>query len=169
VLDASGGSVVRALRARLPRVTLLGTDGFLPISQLFATAGPAARGMYVSLPGLTHVGLAPEGRFFVRDFAATQPGQAVQQTAVYAAQAAEVLLAAIARSDGTRASVTTQLLASRVNRGLLGTFRFDPQGDTTSNPITILRALQGSGSNAVLSHEGADIVRVIRPSRRLVR
>jgi DNA-binding beta-propeller fold protein YncE len=44
LLDANGGRVVRAIRARLPRVPLLGTDGFLPISGLFATAGrlPAA-------------------------------------------------------------------------------------------------------------------------------
>jgi ABC-type branched-subunit amino acid transport system substrate-binding protein len=148
---------------------LLGTDGFLPISALFTAAGPAARGMYVSAAGLTPGVLGPEGRFFVRGFAATQPGQAVDQTAIYAAQAASLLLAAIASSDGTRASVTKQLFRTRVNRGILGDFGFDEHGDTTSAPVTILRALHGGGASAVLNTEGSSIVRVIRPPRRLVR
>jgi branched-chain amino acid transport system substrate-binding protein len=169
LLDSNGGVVVRAVRARLPLVTLLATDGFLPISRLFATAGPAARGMYVSLAGLTPNSLGPEGRFFARSFAATQPGQAVNQTPLYAAQAANILLDAIARSDGTRASVTRQLLTAHVSHGILGTFGFDRQGDTTSSPITILRATHGGGASTVLSYQGALITRVTRPPRRLVR
>ena len=37
------------------------------------------------------------------------------------------MLEAIARSDGTRASVLEELKASRVKDGLLGSFRFDSQ------------------------------------------
>jgi ABC-type branched-subunit amino acid transport system substrate-binding protein len=125
--------------------------------------------MYVSSAGVTSAALGSEGRFFVRDLGATLPGQGIQQTSVYAAQAADILLDAIARSDGTRASVTRKLLASRVRGGILGTFRFDPQGDTTSNPVTILRALRGGGSDTVLSNEGAAVVRVLRPPARLLR
>ena len=168
LLDSNGGRVVRAIRARLPRVTLLGTDGFLPISGLFAAAGTAARGMYVSLPGGTLSSLGPEGRFFARSFAATQPGQAVDQTAIYAAQAASMLLDAIAHSDGTRASVTKHLLAVNLDRGILGNLSFDDHGDPNSSPITILRARHGGGARTVLSYEGATIVRIVRPPRRLV-
>ena len=50
---------------------------------------------------------------------------------LFAAQAAEVVLAAIARSDGTRAAVLRELRASRVRDGILGTFRFDGNGDIT--------------------------------------
>ena len=56
-----------------------------------------------------------------------------------AAQAAEVVLAAIARSDGTRASVLRELRASRVRGGILGTFRFDGNGDITPAKLTVLR------------------------------
>jgi ABC-type branched-subunit amino acid transport system substrate-binding protein len=111
----------------------------------------------------------PEGRFFVRSFGATQPGQSVDQTAIYAAQAASVLLSAIARSDGTRASVTRELFRTRVSHGILGDFAFDANGDTTSAPVTILRALHGGGATTLLNPEGAVIARVVRPPRRLVR
>lgn len=59
----------------------------------------------------------------------------------YAAQAAQVLLDAIARSDGTRASVTKELFATRVRGGILGTFGFDRNGDTTEQKVTILRPI----------------------------
>jgi hypothetical protein len=42
------------------------------------------------------------------------------------------MLDAIARSDGTRASVTKELLRTRVRDGLIGSFRFDRNGDTTA-------------------------------------
>src|SRR6185295_13559773 len=63
-------------------------------------------------------------------------------------QAADVVLDAIARSDGTRSSVLTQLFATKVRSGLLGTFAFDPAGDVTRSPITILRAERRDGSHA---------------------
>jgi hypothetical protein len=52
-----------------------------------------------------------------------------------AAQAAEVLLDAIARSDGTRAVVVEELFKTRVTGGILGSFSFDQYGDIT--PATI--------------------------------
>ena len=46
---------------------------------------------------------------------------------------------AIARSDGTRASVLEELRATRVKDGLLGSFRFDRNGDLTPGHEPILR------------------------------
>jgi ABC-type branched-subunit amino acid transport system substrate-binding protein len=48
------------------------------------------------------------------------------------AQATEVLLDAIADSDGTRSSVSERLLGVRVTDGILGSFDFDANGDRTS-------------------------------------
>ena len=77
----------------------------------------------------------PAGRRFARDF-----GAQVAPTAYVmpGAQAAEVVLDAIARSDGTRASVLEQLRATRVRGGALGDFRFD-RGDVAPARITMLR------------------------------
>jgi ABC-type branched-subunit amino acid transport system substrate-binding protein len=55
---------------------------------------------------------------------------------VYAAQAAEILLDAIARSDGTRSSVTRELFRTDVEDGILGDIRFDENGDLVEAPVT---------------------------------
>ena len=169
LLDTNGARVVRELREQLgPNVTMLAPDGFTPVSLLLDRSGGAARGMYVSLSGLTLERLGPVGKRFVRTFAASQPGAEIEPTAVYAAQAAEVLLEAIARSDGSRASVIRELFRMDVQGGLLGDFTFDENGDISQSPITILRAERGGGANTVRSFEGARIVRVEHPRASLL-
>ena len=56
-----------------------------------------------------------------------------------AAQATETVLAAIARSDGTRASVLDELQNTREQDSILGDFAFDPYGDITPAQFTVLR------------------------------
>jgi branched-chain amino acid transport system substrate-binding protein len=133
----NGGKLIKDLRSVLgPKVTLLAPDGFTPISAVVQGAGKDAEGMYVSVAGEPNEKLAPAGKKFVADFGATQAGKNVDPYSSYAAQSAEVLLAAIAKSDGTRASVTTQLLATKVMNGILGNFTINANGDTNSNPVT---------------------------------
>ena len=168
LIDAGAGKVLAALRRALPKaVRFVGCDGLLPASLLFEQAGPAARGTYVSIEGQVNERLGPTGKRFLREFGATQPGSHVDIASVYAAQAAELLLAAIARSDGTRASVSSELLKGRVDDGLLGSFVIDADGDPVPAPITIVRLEHGGGSIAIGSYQGARVDRVITPSRRL--
>jgi ABC-type branched-subunit amino acid transport system substrate-binding protein len=104
----------------------------------------------------------------MRRFAATQPSR-VDVTAAYAAEATEALLAAIARSDGTRASVVSELHSLRVEGGILGSFGFTASGDTTSRAVTILRARHGGGPRVISGVEGGVVDSVIEPSPRLNR
>jgi len=53
------------------------------------------------------------------------------------------MLDAIGKSDGTRASVTTNLLQTKVTNGILGTFSIDKNGDTSLNPVTIYQQKTG--------------------------
>ena len=160
---------MRALRARLgPSVTLLGPDGLTPLPSLVDQAGEAATGMYVSLSGLLTERLPPAGEAFAERFGRTQAGTGVEPAAVYATQAAEVLIDAIARSDGTRASVLRELFRTRVRDGLLGSFRFDRNGDISESPVTIMRVVRKGSSTRTLSVEGGVVARVIRPSSSLV-
>ena len=78
--------------------------------------------------------------------------------AAYAAQATDVLLDAIARSNGTRSSVTARLMRTKVDDGILGTFSFTPSGDTTAGAVTVYQWRSGS----------ARVLRVITPSLRLI-
>jgi len=162
LLDTNGGRLLRDLRAELPAtVQVIANDGFLPISALFETAGSAARGVHITRAGLSTEDLPPEGRQFVARFAATQGARSVHFESVYAAQAAEILLDAIARSDGTRGSVVAALRRTRLERGLLGPVAFDAEGDITRAPVTVFRARRGGGTGPVTSTDGADTVRVI--------
>jgi ABC-type branched-subunit amino acid transport system substrate-binding protein len=170
LFDANGGRVIRSMGARLsPGTELIANDGFLPVSKLFDDAGPAARGIYITLSGLSLGSLPREGRHFVAQFAATQGTRPVYFESVYAAQSAELLLDAIARSDGSRDSVVAVLRRTRVERGLLGSIAFDSEGDMTRAPVTVFRALRGGGSRLVTSTEGAEPVRVVSVPSELLR
>jgi DNA-binding SARP family transcriptional activator/ABC-type branched-subunit amino acid transport system substrate-binding protein len=170
LLDNNGAKVVGDLRVRLGRqVPLLATDGFTPIPLLLRQAGRAANGTYVSLSGLTVARLGPRGRRFARAFSATQPGIEVEPSAIYAAQAAEVMLDAIGRSNGTRASIVEQLFATSIRDGLVGGVAFDAAGDMTQAPITILRAERSNGPPAAGGFEDAIVQATIRPRTSLVR
>jgi DNA-binding SARP family transcriptional activator/ABC-type branched-subunit amino acid transport system substrate-binding protein len=160
LLDENAGAVIRDLRQRLGRrVALIGSDGLLPISVLFARAGAAARDVHIAFPGLDPRHLGPAGRAFVRAFGASRQGS-VDQAAVYAAAAAELALDAIAHSNGTRGSVLAALRRQRL-AGILGTARLDAGGDVRPATFTIVRANRPGGSDTVASVDGAVWERVL--------
>jgi branched-chain amino acid transport system substrate-binding protein len=97
-------------------------DGFL------VGAGRAAEGTSVLFGAVPPDQLAGKGADFVDEYT-KRFGQPQTYTA-YAAEAAGVLLAAIARSDGTRASVADEVMHTRFYNGLLGRWSLDPNGDT---------------------------------------
>ena len=164
LLDTNAARIVSDLRARLGRsVDLLGPDGLTPVPLLVEQAGDAATGVHISFGGVVPDRLPPGAARFVERFGRTQAGAGIEPTAVYAAQATEVLLDAIARSDGTRRSVVEELFRTRVRGGLLGSFGFDRNGDITESPVTIVRVRPGG------TVDGAVIERVVRPQARLVR
>lgn len=150
-VESGGPAVVRALRSRLgDRVALLAPDGFTPVPALVEQAGAAAsQGVLIALTGVsTAEQFGSTGRRFARELGATLAGEPVEPGAIYAAQAMEVTLDAIARSDGTRASVLTHLLDTDIADGLIGPVRFDANGDVRHSPITILRVAPGSHGTA---------------------
>jgi branched-chain amino acid transport system substrate-binding protein len=130
--------VVKALRARFgKRVTIMGSFLFSDVRAVLKKVGPAAHGMYVGTADIPRTALpttAADRRF------AEQFGAASNEPFTHeAAQATEVVLDAIARSDGTRASVLEEMRATKVEHGILGTFGFDQNGDITSTPMPIIR------------------------------
>ena len=149
--------LLQDIKAAMPHVQLLGPDGFSDVSQLVADAGDAAEGMTVSEGGLPVDRLPTAGRTFAAAVRA-KTGVSPDNFSIAAAQATEVLLDAIARSDGTRASVVRQLFTTRVTNGLLGSFSFDRNGDTTADAVTIHRVVRARST----------VYAVIRPPAELV-
>jgi ABC-type branched-subunit amino acid transport system substrate-binding protein len=143
ILLPGTGALVRDLRAALgPRVALVAPDGFAVPDDLVQLAGPGARGLYVSTYGLPNSHLPPRGRLFLDAFGAAEgTGPGPDFAAAYGAQGAELLLDAIARSDGTRASVLSELRRTNVKNGLLGKISFDRNGDLEQAPFTFSRVV----------------------------
>jgi ABC-type branched-subunit amino acid transport system substrate-binding protein len=112
--------------------------------------------MYIVEPGLPPSSFGARAQALERKF-----GKARSEAggAPVAGQAVEILLQAIARSDGTRASVTAHVLAAKVHAGILGDFAFDRNGDMSPAPLTIHRIAHGRDTTD----------RVIRVSSNLVR
>ena len=141
VLYPESAAVIRAVRSAVgPKVPILLPDGFGLYDDLADLAGPAAKGLYVSQYGIANDRLPPRGAAFLESFARSRPdGAGPDFGAAYGAQAAEILLDAIGRSDGTRASVTREVFRTRVEDGILGDIRFDRNGDPVDAPFTFFR------------------------------
>ena len=160
-VDAGGDKLLKALRARMgPRATIMAAEGFTPIPDVLERAGRAAHGLYVTTPVLPPdaVHLTPAQDRFVRDLGESARAQNLLQTV----QATEMVLNAIRRSDGTRASVLRELRATRLTDDFLGTFSFDRYGDITPAKVTILRVTGNTPRNVnlPLDYEGAVVDRV---------
>jgi YVTN family beta-propeller protein len=152
---SSGPELVEALRAGPGRpLTLIGGDAFGPTDFLYKATHGAAKGMYSSLPGLPDQQLGASGERFLRRFQPTQIGRTVGAESAYAATATEVLLDAVARSDGTRASVVRALHTTDLADTPVGPMRFDRNGDALAPAVSIFR----------VRTDGATVLdRVIRP------
>jgi branched-chain amino acid transport system substrate-binding protein len=140
---------------------VLAPDGWASGKFVYSHLGRAADGILVFYQGLPLQRLPPAGRRFVREFGASQPGASVSAEAVYAAAATEVLLDAIARSDGSRASVTRALLATDLRSGLTGDVRFDRDGDVRPSPFYVFRLLDRSIVAGQVAPDASNLVAVL--------
>ncbi len=118
-------------------VKLLGPDGFATQATIDGTGGAAA-GMFLSVAGQPIDKYTGTAKDFV-DGLESGPlsGKAIDPYAIFGGQAAQVMLDAIAASDGSRSDVISKLFATDVSDGLLGSFTFnqdgDPQGKAGAN------------------------------------
>jgi branched-chain amino acid transport system substrate-binding protein len=150
IAGGSGPGSIRLLtdlRARLgPDAQFLVSSDFEPApasgSPPALLAGAPAEGMTISQPGPLGEHLTTAGKRFAAAFSKRFRAKPNPFT-FSSAQAIDVLLDAIARSDGTRASVTRRLFETRVTNGILGSFWITPSGDTSLNAVTIHRVVGG--------------------------
>ncbi len=153
----NGGKLIKDIRAGAPGVKIMAPDGFTPISADVQQSSGKAEGMTVSVAGLPNEKLPAAGKAFVTAFAAANGGKQPDPYSVYAAAAAQVMVAAIAASDGTRAGITDQVFKVSAAT-VLGTIKFNKNGDVTANPVTIYKVVGGKSTT----------LKVIVPSNTLV-
>jgi branched-chain amino acid transport system substrate-binding protein len=154
----NGGKLIKDIAAGAPGVKILAPDGFTPISAVAQQAGSSAEGTYVSVAGLPNTALKGAGAAFVKNFTKADK-RSPDPYSVYAAQAAEVMVGAIAQSNGTRADIAKQLFKLKLANSILGTVSFNANGDVTANPVTIYRIKGGKSTT----------VKVIVPPNSLVK
>jgi branched-chain amino acid transport system substrate-binding protein len=132
LIDENGAKVIKdkvaVLGANDGKVKLLAPDGFTT-QQTIDEAGKASAGMFMSVAGVPIDQFKGQGATFAADFKKTLGGKPIDPYAIYGAQAAQVLLDAIAKSDGTRASVIKNLFSTKVTNGYLGSFNINENGD----------------------------------------
>jgi branched-chain amino acid transport system substrate-binding protein len=165
-----GDRMLKALRARLgSRLPILAHFFFGLVPDVLERAGPAAKGLYVASNDVPRsiLPLTRAGQQFVDEL-----GESAKQDlgVLEAGEAAEVVLQAIARSDGSRASVLRALRATKSKDGLLGTFSFDRNGDSTAAAVPIMRITGTTPPNADLPAQfrGSVLDRVVEVPASLV-
>jgi branched-chain amino acid transport system substrate-binding protein len=132
--EGNAKRLVQDLRAALGTdVTLIAPDSFAA-DEMAKDMGRPGEGLRVTLNGIPAEELPPAGQRLLHELAPAEPHGVPE-----AAQAAEVLLDAIARSDGSRASVVEEVFRTRVTNGILGTFSFDRYGDIVPAPVGLYR------------------------------
>ncbi len=144
-------------------VKLYMPDGFTQQSSIDESGVENTRGAFFSVAGVPIDEFTGPAEEFIAEFEASLGGgEPVDPYAVYGAQAAQIVLEAIARSDYTRATVIEELFATEVSGGYLGDFSFTENGDPTlaSGAVvgfTIFRGEEQLEVETVFSPEG-DVV-----------
>jgi branched-chain amino acid transport system substrate-binding protein len=159
--------VIKAVRARLgagfPIMVSYSLATGISTAELFEYVGPGMRGVYAATAEVprTALPMTTAAQRVAREVDADRSG------VLEAAQAAELVLRAIASSDGTRASVLARLRDSDVRDDILGSFRFDENGDMTPGWEPIVRFTAPDEGRAV-DLRGAVVDRVLRVPPRLM-
>jgi branched-chain amino acid transport system substrate-binding protein len=114
-------------------VMLFLPDGFTTTSIFDKSQGGTtnANGAYFTAPGTSIENYKGAALSFIDGFKKAYNITSVQPYAILAGQAAQVLLGAIEKSDGTRAAVIKNVFDAKVTNGLIGSFSFNKNGDIT--------------------------------------
>jgi len=135
LIDENGAQLIKDKVAVLgPNdgdVKLIAPDGFTQQSTIDESGVENARGMFMSIAGVPIEDLEGDGQEFIEAFKEELGGDPVDPYAAYGAQAAVVLLEAIARSDGSRSSVIQELFNTNMQNSILGSFQINENGDPT--------------------------------------
>jgi len=130
----NGAKLMQDIKAVNPKIQLQMPDGFSEPS----ANGAVGNGAYISVAGEPPTALTGAGANFVKSFGKSV-GAVPNPYSAYGAQAAEVMLQAVAAGGGQRSTTTKAVFGLTVTNGILGTFTIGASGDTNLTPVTIYR------------------------------
>jgi branched-chain amino acid transport system substrate-binding protein len=162
LIDENGGQVIKDKVAVLgpnaatpdEGVVLLAPDGFTTQATI-DEAGAASRGMFSSVAGVPADQLTGAGKEFVDSFVQeTGASTPLEPYTAYAAQAAEVLLAAIEQGGTDRAAVVQAMFDYQATDGIIAPeFEINENGDPTVGPVTVYMAGEAFDTHEVVTPE----------------
>ncbi|MEJ7631448.1 MAG: branched-chain amino acid ABC transporter substrate-binding protein [Rubrobacteraceae bacterium] len=131
-------------------VLFIGPDGIF-VDTFISQGGDAAEGSYITFGGIPAEELGQQGQQFVEDYEAAYPDTqfGIAAYTAYAYEAANVMLDAIERASNEaggapeRAAVIEQIFATKDYEGVLGTWSFDEEGDTTLSELSVQQVEDG--------------------------
>jgi branched-chain amino acid transport system substrate-binding protein len=166
LIDENGAKVIKDKVAVLGKneggkVMLFAPDGFTT-QQTIDEAGTSAAGMYMSVAGVPIDQFKGAGAEFAKAFKPTLGGKEIDPYAIYGAQAAQVMLDAIAASDGSRQDVIAKLFQTKVKDGFLGSFDINENGDPSGAEgavvgFTVYKATDKLTTDKVISPKPEDV------------
>jgi branched-chain amino acid transport system substrate-binding protein len=140
-MASNGRQLINEILDNTQRVKLLVSDGF--VSSSIAAAGGARAELFGTFPASK---ATVSGQRLKRALETAEPATQVEPYTVYAAAAAEVLLDAICRSNGSREDVIAKLFKTDLDT-VVGPMTFDPNGDPKQAGTTdyaVYRAEKGA-------------------------
>jgi branched-chain amino acid transport system substrate-binding protein len=162
LIDENGAQVIKdkvaVLGPNTGDVKLLAPDGFTAQATIDESGVKNAQGMFMSVAGVPVDEFKGEGQQFITDFKEILGNEPVDPYAAYGAQAAKVLLDAIAKAGDDRAAVIQAMFDTKVTDGILGTFEINENGDPAQAGgavvgFTIYRAEKELETETVISPE----------------
>jgi branched-chain amino acid transport system substrate-binding protein len=116
---------------------------------------PNAKGAYFTVAGVGIDKYKGAALKFIDGFKTELNGKPVDPYAILGAQAAQVLLDAISRSDGNRSSVIDETYKTKVDNGLIGSFTFNKNGDLAgAKGAAVLFTVYGGTNHLVTESSG---------------
>jgi len=151
IIENNAGQLVRdKVDAGMPNdeVPFIVPDGVF-VDTYIEQGGDAAEGTYVTFGGVPAKELSEEAQAFVDDYNEAYPdGPPIAAYTTYAYEAANVMLDAIERAynaddEVNRQNVLREVFATKDYEGVLGTWSFDENGDTTLTKLSVQRVEDG--------------------------
>src|SRR6266540_2540486 len=160
LVDENSGQLIN------DKVTVLGPntgvklflpDGFTTDAVFQRSEGgtPNAKDAFFSVAGVGIDKYTGAAQTFINDFKKTIPGKAVDPYAILGAQAARVVLDAIANSDGSRQSIIDEVFKTKIDNGLIGSFEINENGDITGAKGAALLFTIYKGTNKLVTFKTA--------------
>jgi branched-chain amino acid transport system substrate-binding protein len=136
LIDENGAQLIKDKVAVLGpndgAVKLFAPDGFTTQATI-DEAGAASAGMFMSVAGVPIDAFTGAAAEYIQQLQeGPLSGKPIDPYAIYGAQAAQIVLDAIAESDGSREDIIAKMFETEVENGLLGDFGFNENGDPTN-------------------------------------